>query len=365
MENRKIHKNSNVIAAVIAAFALLAMTVAVVFGVGNSGIMTAKAETRAIGGATNGTATCMLRNRETGEEQSISVSYEYTSSDAISPEGGVETIEHTVLTLPASVTDDETITNITCTDSRFSRNSTGTFTATGRILLMQLKKLVFEYTAVMSLPEEPTKEGYRFVGWYLDEDLTIPYNGEPITSDMSFYPKFEINTYTVTLDSNGGSDVSNVTVEWNTAAELPTPTKEGYNFLGWFYGNGTKYEGQAVTENITLTAHWELKVYTVTFYVDGEVYKTVEVPHGTLLRNVMSQDKALRYMNALNEKGEKLPKTATVKGNAEVAVEEMTEQEKTAEFLSRNMWFVYSLGGIACAGVLSTVIASVIADKRK
>jgi hypothetical protein len=91
----------------------------------------------------------------------------------------------------------------------------------------------------------------------------------------------------------------------------------------------------------------------------------MQVPHGTLLKSVMSQDKALRYMNALNEKGEKLPKTATVKGNAEVAVEEMTEQEKTAEFLSRNMWLVYSLGGIACAGVLSTVIASVIADKRK
>ncbi len=341
---------------------LAALSVAIVIA---SGIMTVKADTRAIGGLNGGTATCTLRNRETGEEQSISVSYEYTSSDAISPDGGVETIEHTVLTLPASVTDDETITNITCTDSCFSRNATGTFTATGRILPLSLKKLVFEYTAVILLPEPPTKEGYRFVGWYLDEDLTIPYNGEPITSDMSFYPKFEINTYTVTLDSNGGSSVSNVTVEWNTAAELSAPTKEGYNFLGWFYANGTKYEGQAITENITLTAHWELKVYTVTFYVDGEVYRTLQVPHGTLLRNVMSQDRALRYMNALNEKGEKLPKTATVESDAEVPIGEMTEQEKYAEFLSRNMWLIYSLGGIACAGVLSTVIASVIADKRK
>ena len=361
MENRKIHKRNNAIAAIIAAFALCIMAIAVGLGIGNNGIMTAKA----IGGLNGGSATCTFRNRETGEEQSISVSYEYTSSDAISPDGGVETIEHTVLRLPASVTDDETITNITCTDSRFSRNSTGTFTATGRILLMQLKKLVFEYTAEMSLPEEPTKEGYRFVGWYLDEDLTIPYNGEPITSDMQFYAKFEINEYTVTLDSNGGSDVSNVTVEWNTAAELSAPTKEGYNFLGWFYANGTKYEGQAVTENITLTAHWELKVYTVTFYVDGEVYKTMQVPHGTLLKSVMSQDKALRYMNALNEKGEKLSKTVTVESDVEVPVGEMTEQEKYAEFLSRNMWLVYLLGGIACAGVLSTVIASVIADKRK
>lgn len=337
---------------------LAALSVAIVIA---SGIMTA----RALGGLNGGSSTCTLRNRETGEEQSISVSYEYTSSDAISPDGGVETIEHTVLTLPASVTDDETITNITCTDSCFSRNATGTFTATGRILPLSLKKLVFEYTAVILLPEPPTKDGYRFVGWYLDEDLTIPYKGEPITSDMTFYPKFEINTYTVTLDSNGGSEVEAVTVEWNTSAELSAPTKEGYNFLGWYYANGTKYEGQAVTENITLTAHWELKVYTVTFYVNGEVYKTMQVPHGTLLKTVMSQDRALRYMNALTASGEKLPKTATVKGNAEVAVEEMTEQEKTAEFLSRNMWLVYLLGGIACAGVLSTVIASVIADKRK
>lgn len=362
MENRKIHKNSNVIAAVIAVFALCVMAIVVSSA---SGIMTARAETRAIGGLNGGTATCTFRNRETGTTESISVTYAYSKSQSISPEGGVVDVEITTITLPASVTSNESIKDITCTDSSVRKNSNGTYSVTGRMLLAQVKKLVFEYTAEMSLPEEPTKEGYRFVGWYLDEALTIPYNGEPITADMRFYAKFEINEYTVTLDSNGGSSVSNVTVEWNTAAELSAPTKEGYNFLGWFYANGTKYEGQAITENITLTAHWELKVYTVTFYVDGEVYRTLQVPHGTLLRNVMSQDRALRYMNALNEKGEKLPKTATVESDAEVPIGEMTEQEKYAEFLSRNMWLIYSLGGIACAGVLSTVIASVIADKRK
>lgn len=362
MENRKIHKNSNVIAAVIAVFALCVMAIVVSSA---SGIMTARAETRAIGGLNGGTATCTFRNRETGTTESISVTYAYSKSQSISPEGGVVDVEITTITLPASVTSNESIKDITCTDSSVRKNSNGTYSVTGRMLLAQVKKLVFEYTAEMSLPEEPTKEGYRFVGWYLDEALTIPYNGEPITADMRFYAKFEINEYTVTLDSNGGSDVSNVTVEWNTAAELSAPTKEGYNFLGWYYANGTKYEGQAITENITLTALWELKVYTVTFYVNGEVYKTMQVPHGTLLRNVMSQDRALRYMNALNEKGEKFPKTATVKGNAEVAVEEMTEQEKYAEFLSRNMWLEWTLLGVALVGILSTVIASVVAYKRK
>ena len=193
MENRKIHKNSNVIAAIIAAFALCVMAIAAGFGIGNNGIMTAKA----IGSLNSGSATCTFRNRETGEEQSITVSYSYTTSDAISPDGGVIKVDNTTVTLPDSITGDDTITDIACTDSRFRKNSNGTFTAAERILPIQLKSLVFTYTAIMSLPEEPTKEGYRFVGWYLDEDLTIPYNGEPITADMHFYAKFEINEYTV------------------------------------------------------------------------------------------------------------------------------------------------------------------------
>ncbi len=363
MENRKIHKNSNVIAAIIAAFAFLAMTVAVVFGIGNSGIMTAKAETRAIGGASSGTAVCKMQNSAGGSVEEITISYERTNKELLMPDGTKKNVFVWTVTLPEEA---EAKENLRCSDSDFSKDSDGVFRMqTSSLSAPKFSELVFIYDEVLQLPEEPTKEGYRFVGWYLDEDLTIPYNGEPITADMHFYAKFEINEYTVTLDSNGGSEVEAVTVEWNTAAELPTPTKEGYDFLGWFYGNGTKYEGQAVTENITLTAHWELKVYTVTFYVNGEVYKTMQVPHGTLLKSVMSQDKALRYMNALNEKGEKLPKTATVKGNAEVAVEEMTEQEKYAEFLSRNMWLEWTLLGVALVGILSTVIASVVAYKRK
>ena len=360
MENRKVHKNSNVIAAVIAVFALCVMAIVVSSA---SGIMTAKAETRAIGGATNGTATCTLQNSAGGSVEEITISYARTSKELLMSDGTKKNVFVWTVTLPEEAAAKE---NLRCSDSDFSKDSDGMFRMqTSSLSAPKFSELVFIYDEVLQLPEEPTKEGYRFVGWYLDEALTIPYNGEPITADMRFYAKFEINEYTVTLDSNGGTDVSNVTVEWNTSAELPTPTKEEYNFLGWFYANGTKYEGQAITENITLTAHWELKVYTVTFYVDGEVYKTLQVSHGTLLRNVMSQDRALRYMNALTVSGEKLPKTATVKGNAEFAVEEMTEQEKYAEFLSRNMWLEWTLLGVALVGILSTVIASVVAYKRK
>ena len=56
-----------------------------------------------------------------------------------------------------------------------------------------------------------------------------------------------------------------------------TPTKRGYDFLGWFYEDGTEYAGQAIKEDTTLIARWQIKTFTVTFYVDGEIY-TVKDP---------------------------------------------------------------------------------------
>lgn len=55
----------------------------------------------------------------------------------------------------------------------------------------------YQSKTIVKLPEEPTKEGYTFIGWYYDEALTQPYNGEEITEDTQFYAKFEINKYTL------------------------------------------------------------------------------------------------------------------------------------------------------------------------
>lgn len=119
------------------------------------------------------------------------------------------------------------------------------------------------------LPENPVKEGYTFVGWYYDRNFEIPYDGEPIYSDTELFAKFEINEFTVTFNSNGGSTVYNQIVEWNTAATLTTPTREKYAFKGWFLADGTQYTNQPIKENTTLTAHWERNVFTVAFNTDG------------------------------------------------------------------------------------------------
>ena len=119
------------------------------------------------------------------------------------------------------------------------------------------------------LPPNPVKDGHTFVGWYYDSALTRPYDGKPIYEDTVLYAKFQINRYTVTFDSNGGSSVSAQTVDWNTVATLTTPIRDGYAFDGWFLSDGTQYTGQVIKENITLTARWERNRFDVTFNTNG------------------------------------------------------------------------------------------------
>ena len=80
----------------------------------------------------------------------------------------------------------------------------------------------------------------------------------------------EATTYKLTFNSDGGTSVAALTVEEGKTASAPAaPTKEHYEFLGWYNGE-EKYEFNApVTENISLKARWELKKYTVTFDYDN------------------------------------------------------------------------------------------------
>ena len=125
-------------------------------------------------------------------------------------------------------------------------------------------------------PANPTKEGYTFLGWYLDDeafDFTTP-----ITSDITLVARFseneeqpdepEVKKYTVTFDSNGGSKVASKTVnEGSTVSKPSNPTKKGYTFVGWQL-NGKDYNfSTKVTSNITLVAKWEKNpsIYTMTY----------------------------------------------------------------------------------------------------
>ena len=74
-----------------------------------------------------------------------------------------------------------------------------------------------------------------------------------------------IGAYTVTFQSEGGSEVASQ-IRANTPADQPAdPTKEGYTFIGWYNGESEWDFETPVTENLTLTAKWQINRYTITF----------------------------------------------------------------------------------------------------
>ncbi|HKL94986.1 MAG TPA: InlB B-repeat-containing protein, partial [Haploplasma sp.] len=127
-------------------------------------------------------------------------------------------------------------------------------------------------------PTAPIVTGYTFVAW------DTAFN--QVTSNLTVRAIYQINTYTVSFNTNGGSYIAPLTgVTYGSMIELPFPTKEGYGFKGWFTGN-TVNDGQftnlsMVTSDLTLYAKWESGVFTVRFVdADDFVLKEVEVISG-------------------------------------------------------------------------------------
>ena len=78
--------------------------------------------------------------------------------------------------------------------------------------------------------------------------------------------------YTVKFDTNGGNEVyEDIQVIENTTITLPTPTKEGYDFVGWYYNYELIESGIWTLENVTLVAKWEETKYTITFDTNGGI----------------------------------------------------------------------------------------------
>lgn len=112
-------------------------------------------------------------------------------------------------------------------------------------------------------PTAPTKEGYRFDGWYYDNNggkAKWDFDTDTVTRAMTLTAKW-VRTYTVTFETSGGSAVAPVTVDAGSTATKPAdPTKSGHNFGGWYkdstlqtpwdFANGT------VTADTTLYAKW-------------------------------------------------------------------------------------------------------------
>ena len=105
-----------------------------------------------------------------------------------------------------------------------------------------------------------TKSGYTFGGWYYDSTSTqIATAGDTIESNVTLYAKWELNTYTITYNSNGGSGIPQTSNATKLPTPLPTPTKSGYTFVGWYYASAFTQianPGDTLESNVTLYAKW-------------------------------------------------------------------------------------------------------------
>src|SRR3989339_244912 len=131
-----------------------------------------------------------------------------------------------------------------------------------------------DFNTAVTAPNNPTKEGYTFGGWYSDAALTTAYTFTVMPAqNITLYAKWTIIQYTITFEENGGSAVLDITQDFNTAVTAPNnPTKEGYTFGGWYSDAAltTAYTFTVMpAQNITLYAKWTIIQYTITFEESG------------------------------------------------------------------------------------------------
>ena len=117
----------------------------------------------------------------------------------------------------------------------------------------------------IDMPEEPTKIGYTFDGWFMNNELqTDTFSNLVTNKDIVVYAKFTPKSYNVTLNANGGNcDITEIDVVYDDEFTLPTPTKEKYNFIGWYNGNTLIDNDVWVYETTELTAKWEFIEYSI------------------------------------------------------------------------------------------------------
>lgn len=220
--------------------------------------------------------------------------------------------------------------------------------------------LTVTYDTAYVLPTAPEKEGYNFTGWYTDEACTKKYYGTTVTADTTLYAGYKKKTFTVTLDTDGATETT--TVEYNEAASLPTKTKTGYNFLGWFLPDGTKYDGQAVTSDLTLTAKFEVIMLKVRFFVDGVEYKTIEVPYGSSFSDAV--EKA-----SLKQSSVKSVILSDIPELTEQAIEILTSDVKAEVEIPRSdsikPYLLWICVGAATIVITVGIIACIAGRKRK
>ena len=116
------------------------------------------------------------------------------------------------------------------------------------------------YDNAFVTPADPSRTGYTFLGWQPALPDSVP------AADMTFTAQWQVNTYTLAFDANGGTPVDTIVQNYDTALVPPAdPSRTGYTFLGW----EPALPDSIPPYDITYTAQWQVNSYVLSFDSDG------------------------------------------------------------------------------------------------
>ena len=124
----------------------------------------------------------------------------------------------------------------------------------------EIAPITQDYGTEITAPDNPTRKGYTFKGWDKEIPKTMP------AENITVKAQWEINQYTITFDTNGGSEIAPITQDYGTEITAPDkPTRKGYTFKEW----DKEIPKTMPAENMTVKAQWEINQYTIAFDTNG------------------------------------------------------------------------------------------------
>ena len=191
----------------------------------------------------------------------------------------------------------------------------------------EIAPITQDYGTEITAPDNPTRKGYTFKGWDKEIPETMP------AENITVKAQWEINQYTITFDTNGGSEIAPITQDYGTEITAPdNPTRKGYTFKGW----DKEIPETMPAENITVKAHWEINQYTITFDTNGgSEIAPITQDYGT---EITAPDNPTRKGYTFKGWDKEIPKTMPAENITITARWKDTEKPTGEIIIGTNKW---------------------------
>ena len=191
----------------------------------------------------------------------------------------------------------------------------------------EIAPITQDYGTEITAPDNPTRKGYTFKGWDKEIPETMP------AENITVKAQWEINQYTITFDTNGGSEIAPITQDYGTEITAPdNPTRKGYTFKGW----DKEIPKTMPAENITLKAQWEINQYTITFDTNGgSEIAPITQDYGT---EITAPDKPTRKGYTFKGWDKEIPETMPAENITITARWKDTEKPTGEIIIGTNKW---------------------------